>query len=1042
LGNCRRFSTALRILTVVGAVGALTAAASSQTGKNQPATKQPVAKKSPAQPVPAKKAGQPNRKLVAPARIGAQQTKGIPVPGPSLTPNSKFAPAVAHGIRGGGNDECTAPTVVTGSPAVLNFDNNTATQGTSGQGNNACLFFGLTAIDLDEWFLWTATGTGTATLTACGTTTVDTKCAVYSGSACPPGAPIACNDDTCALQSQLTFACSAGQQYLIQIGTYPGEDPGTGSFTLTGPGGGGGPANDNCGSGQAISEGTFAYDTTSATNDGTASCGASATTPDVWFTYTPSLTGAATVSTCGQTTHDSVVSVLSGCGGAQIGCNDDNCGGTLQSSLTFPVISGSPVRIRVAGFNGATGAGSIVVSAVGITGNDNCANAQVVTGNGPFAFENGAATTDGNPDPLCLSFGTDQIEHDVWFTWTAGCNAGEDAIIDVCNQTTVDTRIAIYDGGCGGPIVACNDDSCGLQSRARWTPTPGNQYTIRLGTFPGADGGSGTFSIACAPVVASVCTGFNPASDCQDPSYAIAYNITTFTAAESFTSNAPVTDMCVRGLYFNNTPVTDSWLVTVYTDAGNGVPGTQVDQFTQGVDLTVAGPAPYGQIFVGRDVYEWHFTFPRPIQSAPGTCMWVSLQNFATGDTVFIMDGNASNGNQQAAQDLNQNGTWESPAEVLPNDLSICINSGFANNALCAADPCAGIIPANDECAAAVSLSVGQTVHGTTQCSTVDAVITCSGAPAAPGVWYSFTGTGNTMTADLCASVFYDTIMEVFCGDCSNLVCVGGNDDTCGLQSSVSTCTQAGATYYVLVHGFNGAQGEFDITLTDDATPCGNAPDCTPCTGITVPGNAVNENEACGSSTNDGCNLNPNAFEVVTCDAVIHGTSYAEGGTRDTDWFRVVAPASGNVGVTVNAEFPVVVYLLDIPNGDCAAITLVAGDAAPACGTVTVSGSGLVPGNNYYVFVSTGTAASPIFTGIPCDADYVATFNLGTACTPPCPCNFNNDASLNSQDFFDFIACFFTPGCPQADYNHDNNVNSQDFFDFLSCFFAPPVGCP
>ncbi|MGE3109793.1 MAG: hypothetical protein AB7O77_15755, partial [Phycisphaerales bacterium] len=61
--------------------------------------------------------------------------------------------------------------------------------------------------------------------------------------------------------------------------------------------------------------------------------------------------------------------------------------------------------------------------------------------------------------------------------------------------------------------------------------------------------------------------------------------------------------------------------------------------------------------------------------------------------------------------------------------------------------------------------------------------------------------------------------------------------------------------------------------------------------------------------------------------------------------------------------------------------------------------------------------------------------------TPLCPCNFNGDAFLNSPDFFDFIACFFTQGCPQADYNNDQFINSQDFFDFLACIFVPPPGC-
>lgn len=145
---------------------------------------------------------------------------------------------------------------------------------------------------------------------------------------------------------------------------------------------------------------------------------------------------------------------------------------------------------------------------------------------------------------------------------------------------------------------------------------------------------------------------------------------------------------------------------------------------------------------------------------------------------------------------------------------------------LIAAAPIGG--PANDQCADAIPVAVPSVTQGTTVGSTVDGGFQTCGVPVtSPGVWYSVVGTGNTMTASLCAGTDYDSRLTVYCNLCDTPTCVSGDEDGCNLQSIVTWCSQQDAVYLILVHGFGIDDGDFTLTLSDDGVSCDNAVNCT-----------------------------------------------------------------------------------------------------------------------------------------------------------------------------------------------------------------------
>jgi len=169
-------------------------------------------------------------------------------------------------------------------------------------------------------------------------------------------------------------------------------------------------------------------------------------------------------------------------------------GGGVEPSETFFLTLSMPIGCTI----GAPNPTSVTILD-DPTSTDACVDALPIYGEGTFPFDNTGATTDGPDHTACVAFGEAGIAMDLWYCWTASCSAF--VTVKTCGQTTVDTKIAVY-AGCACPptdddLLACNDDFCGLQSSVTFLAETGETYLIRVGSYPGAGAGSGTFAVTC-----------------------------------------------------------------------------------------------------------------------------------------------------------------------------------------------------------------------------------------------------------------------------------------------------------------------------------------------------------------------------------------------------------------------------------------------------------------------------------------------------------------------------------------------------------------
>ncbi len=246
--------------------------------------------------------------------------------------------------------------------------------------------------------------------------------------------------------------------------------------------------------------------------------------------------------------------------------------------------------------------------------------------------------------------------------------------------------------------------------------------------------------------------------------------------------------------------------------------------------------------------------------------------------------------------------------------------------------------PVNDLCTGALPIACAGSVTSTTVGATIDAVGTCVTAlGTAPGVWYTFVGNGQSTTLNTCTGTTYDSKIGIFTGTCGGLVCVTGNDDFCGLQSSVTFTATNAVTYYVLVTGFGTATGAFTLTRT-----------CVPailndlCTGA-LP-------IACGGSVS-GTTVGATTDNPPTCVTTLN--------TAPGIWYTFVGNGANNTlsfcgGATWDTK-------IGVFTGTCGALVCVTGND-DFCGLQSQVTFPTTLGTTYYIIVTGFGAATGAFT--------------------------------------------------------------------------------
>lgn len=390
--------------------------------------------------------------------------------------------------------------------------------------------------------------------------------------------------------------------------------------------------------------------------------------------------------------------------------------------------------------------------------------------------------------------------------------------------------------------------------------------------------------------------------------------------------------------------------------------------------------------------------------AGPGFLSIVNLTGLTTGSTYYV---------QLAAFAASDVGTYSLSLDCRP-----------------VYDECAGALPLACNSSVEVNLGICTTNPG-------DPIFPCN-VPFAPGIntaWVKFTASHPSIRLTTIATNGAgsdNTLMEAFIGTgCGGLTLFACNDDfdSTGLSRLIIN-TEVGREFWVMV----AAKTPADVDKYRVLLECN--PDCATC-----PPGAVQENEACGFSTNGACT----SGTPISCgSANICGLlSPAFGSTpADVDLYSFTLDVASVVNWCVISPQTIQIAITSFPFCPSSTAPIIYAVAnVPSCEPGCVSY--IVPKGTYMVGVA------PLSSSFSCGGgnNYTATFSTSIYC----PGNLNEelDNTIDTADLVKFLARFGQPvtsDCAGADLIRDGQVDTRDLTRFLSRFGSlclpppPPPG--